>query len=160
MMDVNVYHYAMMLTVFLPWLIEKRAKHNFKTAFVAVSSSSYLRYFPYFLTYTSTKGFATQLTSSITKELQATEIKNKIDLQTVVPFATKTNVVEDPRLEIFGTPVYLAVNAFLLHLANDYKSSFGTFWNEAIARFSFEVIGFFLSPLFDIITSWLGRQVK
>jgi short-subunit dehydrogenase len=62
-LDVNVYHYTMMAKVFIPKLIGERA--SYQSAFVAVSSSSCLRYMPSFLTYTGTKAFATQLTLAV-----------------------------------------------------------------------------------------------
>lgn len=66
MLDVNVYHYAMMAKVFIPSIINKRPDK--KSAFIAVSSASFLRYMPCFLTYTATKAFATQLTLAVTEE--------------------------------------------------------------------------------------------
>lgn len=53
--------------------------------------------------------------------------------------------MSDRRIEWFATPVGKAVRAFLVQLANGYETSFGTFFGESCARFSFEVIGFFLS---------------
>lgn len=98
MLDVNVYHYAMMAKVFLPAI----GRSGHRAAFIGVSSASYLRYMPCFLTYTATKAFASQLTLAVEQE-------TAVDLQTLAPFATKTNVVADERMAWFATPVDKAV---------------------------------------------------
>lgn len=143
-LDVNVYHYTLMAKIFIPWLIEKRKNH--RSAFVAVSSSSYLRHMPSFLTYTASKAFATHLTLAIKEELMDTPL---IDVQTVVPFATATNVVGNDIIGLVGTPVSKAVDEFLRQLHSGYMLVFGTLPNEVVARFCFQLAGTWLRPLFD-----------
>lgn len=43
MLDVNTYHFVMMHKVFIPWLIERRAKDNLRIGMVGFSSISVIR---------------------------------------------------------------------------------------------------------------------
>jgi short-subunit dehydrogenase len=152
---VNVYHYTMMAKVFLPKLVKERPKHQ--SAFIAVSSCSCLRYMPSFLEYSATKAFATHLTLAVKQEIASNKL---IELQTVVPAATNTNVVEDPRMAWVGTPTPKAVGAFLDQLANGYTYTFGTGWNEFLARLWWGWCGRHWGSLFDYMMTLAGRLVE
>jgi short-subunit dehydrogenase len=43
MLDVNAYHFVMMHKVFIPWLIELRAKNGLRMGLVGFSSISVIR---------------------------------------------------------------------------------------------------------------------
>ena len=64
MLDVNAYHYAMLHKIFLKKLMERTAKGK-RCAIIGVSSSTWLRHFPKFLVYTSTKAFASYLSIAL-----------------------------------------------------------------------------------------------
>lgn len=153
-LDVNVYHYTMMAKVFLPKLIKQRPMHQ--SAFVAISSCSALRYMPCFTHYSSTKGFASNLTLAVEKEIAA---NRKIELQLVVPNGTMTNIVKHPGMAWFATPTPKAVHVFLKHLENDHTHSFGTAWNEFLTKFWWGFGGDRMGPIFDFIMYHVGIVV-
>ena len=101
-LDVNVYHYAMMHKLFLPKLID-RTKENKKCALIGVSSSSWLRVMPSFVTYTGSKAFASYFSIALAVELKncLTSAKygntnsNLIDYHCFVPAGTATNIVDE-----------------------------------------------------------------
>ena len=66
---MNSYHYAMMLKLFLPILME-RTKKGKRCALIGVSSSSWLRVMPCFTAYTATKAFASYLSIAFAHELE------------------------------------------------------------------------------------------
>ena len=89
--------------------------------------------------------------------MELKETNDCVDLQTVVPFATSTNVVSDRRIEWFSTPTSKAVCAFLVQLANGYETTYGPLMSEIFARLSFDVIGFFIAPVFDWFIVFLAK---
>ena len=103
MLDVNLYHYTMMHKVFLPWLIEKRAKQGLKSCVVGTSSVSATCPMPFFGgCYTSTKAGSHYVGSAIQAEMKQSEYSAFIETQVIYPGGTLTGIFNRPESSRFS----------------------------------------------------------
>ena len=102
MLDVNIYHFTMMHKVFLPWLINKRAKLGLKSCMVGTSSvSEVIPMIGFGVTYTASKAMSSYVGRALNWEVKNSKQADLIDTQVIYPGGTSTRVLNRPESSKF-----------------------------------------------------------
>ena len=102
MLDVNIYHFTMMHKVFLPWLINKRAKLGLKSCMVGTSSvSEVMPMIGFGVTYTASKALSSYVGRALNWEVKNSKHADLIDTQVIYPGGTATRVLNRPESSKF-----------------------------------------------------------
>lgn len=87
----------MMHALFVPWLIEKRAKKGLKSVMIGTSSCSAFKFFPNFAAhYVSTKTASSNISRAIAAEVKDSKYSKLLDVITLYPGGTDTGIFNRP----------------------------------------------------------------